>query len=151
MELPILSGSLSPKPPCTLPRRVVRRLAGFTLIELLIVMSIIVILVSIAIPLYQKSILRTKESVLKNNLLTLRTVIDEYTYDKQKAPLSLQDLVQEGYLKEIPRDPMTDNNTAWRLVMEDAGQSVNQNEPGIFDVHSGSDKIGLDGTAYSDW
>ena len=124
---------------------------GFTLIELLIVMSIVVILVSIAIPLYQKSILRTKESVLHSNLQTLRTVIDEYTYDKQKAPQQLQDLVQEGYLREIPRDPMTDNNTSWRLVMEDATQSVSQNEPGIFDVHSGSDKISLEGTAYSDW
>src|SRR5690349_22103205 len=128
-----------------------RSLAGFTLIELLIVMSIIVILVSIAIPLYQKSLIRTKESVLKNNLMALRTVIDEYTYDKQKAPQSLQDLVQEGYLREVPRDPMTDSNTTWRIVMEDATQSVNQTEPGIFDVHSGSDRMGLDGTPYSDW
>jgi general secretion pathway protein G len=128
-----------------------RSLAGFTLIELLIVMSIIVILVSIAIPLYQKSIVRTKESVLRNNLFTLRTVIDEYTYDKQKAPQTLQDLVQEGYLREVPRDPITDSNTSWRTVMEDAVQSVNQTEPGIFDVHSGSDKMGMDGTPYSDW
>ena len=126
-------------------------ISGFTLIELLIVMSIIVILVSIAIPLYQKSLIRTKESVLKNNLMALRTVIDEYTYDKQKAPQSLQDLVQEGYLREVPRDPMTDSNTTWRIVMEDATQSVNQTEPGIFDVHSGSDRMGLDGTPYSDW
>lgn len=127
------------------------RLTGFTLIELLIVMSIIVILVSIAIPLYQKSLLRTKETVLRSNLQTLRTVIDEYTYDKQKAPQALDDLVQEGYLKKVPDDPMTNSNTTWRLVMEDAGQSVNQSEPGIFDVHSGSDKMSLDGTPYSDW
>ena len=123
---------------------------GFTLIELLIVMSIIVILVSIAIPLYQKSILRTRETVLRNNLMTLRTTIDEYTYDKQKAPQALQDLVQEGYLREIPKDPMTGSNN-WRIVMEDAVQSVNQTEPGIFDIHSESDKISLDGTPYSDW
>jgi general secretion pathway protein G len=128
-----------------------RRSLGFTLIELLIVMSIIVILVSIAIPLYQKSIVRSKESVLRNNLFTLRTVIDEYTYDKQKAPQTLQDLVQEGYLREVPRDPITESNSSWRVVMEDAVQSVNQTEPGIFDVHSGSDKMGLDGTPYSDW
>jgi general secretion pathway protein G len=124
---------------------------GFTLIELLIVMSIIVILVSVAIPLYQKSILRTKESVLHNNLMTLRTTIDEYTYDKQKAPQALQDLVQEGYLHQVPIDPMTGSSTTWKIVMEDALQSVNQTEPGIFDVHSGSDKTSLDGTAYSDW
>ena len=131
--------------------RIGRRSFGFTLIELLIVMSIILILVSIAIPLYQKSIVRAKESVLRNNLFTLRTVIDEYTYDKQKAPQTLQDLVQEGYLKQVPKDPITDSNSSWRTVMEDAVQSVNQTEPGIFDVHSGSDKMGLDGTPYSDW
>jgi general secretion pathway protein G len=126
-------------------------IAGFTLIELLIVMSIIVILVSVAIPMYQKSILRTRETVLHSNLMTLRTTIDEYTYDKQKAPQSLQDLVQEGYLKQVPKDPITDSNTTWRIIMEDASQSVNQTEPGIFDVHSGSDKMGLDGTPYSEW
>jgi general secretion pathway protein G len=127
------------------------RRGGFTLIELLIVMSIVAILVSLAIPIYQKSILRSKETVLRNNLFTIRQVIDEYTYDKQKAPQALQDLVQEGYLREVPKDPMTDSNTTWRTVMEDAGQSVDQNEPGIFDVHSGSDKMGLDGTPYADW
>jgi general secretion pathway protein G len=127
------------------------RHCGFTLIELLIVMSIVVVLVSIALPLYQKSILRSKETVLRSNLMTLRTVIDEYTYDKQKAPLALQDLVQEGYLRQVPQDPMTGSNTTWRLVMEDAAQSVSQTEPGIFDVHSGYDKMSLDGTPYSEW
>jgi general secretion pathway protein G len=127
------------------------RRSGFTLIELLIVMSIITILVSLAIPVYQRAIIRSKESVLKNNLFTIRQVIDEYTYDKQKAPQSLQDLVQEGYLREVPTDPMTDSSTTWRIVMEDALQSVDQTEPGIFDVHSGSDKTALDGTPYADW
>jgi len=127
------------------------RRSGFTLIELLIVMSIVTILVSIAIPVYQRSIIRSKETVLKSNLFTLRQVIDEYTYDKQKAPQALQDLVQQGYLREVPRDPMTDSNTTWRIVMEDALQSVDQTEPGIFDVHSGSDKTGLDGTPYAEW
>src|SRR5437870_9579869 len=97
---------------------------GFTLIEILIVVSIIGILVSIAVPIYQKSILRTRESVLRNNLFTMRTVLDEYTYDKQKAPQTLQDLVTEGYLRDVPVDPMTGNNTSWRIVMEDAVQSV---------------------------
>ncbi|MDQ6707142.1 MAG: type II secretion system GspH family protein [Acidobacteriota bacterium] len=124
---------------------------GFTLVELMIVMAIIVILISISIPYYQKSILRAKESVLHNNLFTIRTVLDEYTYDKQKAPQALQDLVSDGYLREVPRDPIAGDNTSWRIIMEDAGQSVNQNEPGIFDVHSGSDKMSLEGTPYSEW
>jgi general secretion pathway protein G len=128
-----------------------RREFGFTMVELMIVMAIIVILISIAIPQYQKSIIRAKESVLKNNLTTLRQVIDEYTYDKQKAPQQLQDLVTAGYLRDIPVDPMTDSNQSWKTIMEDSLQSVNQTEPGIFDVKSGSDKTGLDGTPYSDW
>ena len=125
--------------------------SGYTLVELMIVMAIISILVSIAVPLYQKALLRSKESILKNNLFTLRTVIDNYSYDKGKAPQSLQDLVTEGYLQKLPVDPMTGNNQTWRTVMEDASQSVSQSEPGIFDVKSGSDKMSLDGTAYSEW
>ena len=127
------------------------RRRGFTLIEMMIVMAIITILVSLAVPLYQKALVRAKESVLRNNLFTIRTVIDEYTYDKQKAPQSLQDLVTDGYLKDVPFDPMTGNNSSWKTIMEDAGQSVNQSEPGIFDVRSGSDKISLEGTPYSEW
>ncbi|HTS61315.1 MAG TPA: prepilin-type N-terminal cleavage/methylation domain-containing protein [Candidatus Acidoferrales bacterium] len=128
-----------------------RRTRGFTFVELMVVVTIIVILISMAIPIYNRSILRAKESVLKNNLFTLRTCIDNYTYDKQKAPQSLQDLVTEGYLQKVPVDPMTGSNQGWRTVMEEASQSVNQSEPGIFDVKSSSDKIGLDGTPYADW
>ncbi len=125
--------------------------SGFTLIELMIVMSIVTILTSIALPMYQKSILRAKENVLKSNLFTLRMVIDEYTYDKQKAPQSLQDLVTEGYLHKVPVDPITNSDAQWRIIMEEAMTSVSQTEPGIFDVRSGSDKMGLDGTSYSEW
>src|ERR1041385_6127707 len=125
--------------------------SGFTMIELMIVMAIVVILISIAVPLYQKSLLRTKESVLKNNLFTIRTVIDEYTYDKQKAPQTLQDLVSEGYLKEVPIDPIVGNNTSWRIIMEQPMLSVSQTEPGIFDVKSASDAKSLEGTPYSEW
>ena len=128
-----------------------RRAAGFTFVELMVVITIIVILISMAIPIYNNTIRRSKESVLKNNLFTLRTVIDNYTYDKQKAPQSLQDLVNDGYLRDVPMDPMTGSNQSWKTIMEDASQSVNQTEPGIFDVKSGSDKIGLDGTPYSEW
>lgn len=124
---------------------------GFTLVELMIVMTIVTILVSIAVPLYQRSILRAKESVLKNNIFTMRTVIDEYTLDKQKAPQTLQDLVTEGYLREIPMDPITGSGETWRVIMEDAMASVDQTEPGIFDVKSGSDKVSLDGTPYAEW
>jgi general secretion pathway protein G len=128
-----------------------RRRFGYTLVEIVIVLTIISILVSIAVPLYQKALLRTKESVLRNNLFTLRTVIDEYTYDKQKAPQSLEDLVREGYLRQIPEDPITNSNQTWKIIMEDALTSVNQTEPGIFDVRSGSDKISLEGTPYAEW
>ena len=124
---------------------------GYTLIELVIVMAIISILVAIAVPLYQKSLLRTKESLLKNNLFTLRTVIDEYTFDKQKAPQNLQDLVNEGYLRAVPIDPITGSDQSWKLIIEDSVSSVNQTDPGIFDVRSGSDKRSLEGTLYSDW
>jgi general secretion pathway protein G len=124
---------------------------GFTLIEILIVMTIISLLVTISIPIYTRAITRTKESILRNNLFTLRTLIDEYTYDKQKAPQALQDLVNEGYLREIPLDPITGSRDSWQVVMEDAVQAVNQTEPGIFDVKSGSDQKALDGTPYSDW
>ena len=132
-------------------RRAMKRLRGFTFVELMVVVTIMVILISMAIPIYNRAIIRSKESVLKNNLFTIRTVIDNYTYDKQKAPQSLQDLVTEGYLTKIPIDPMTASNQSWRTVMEDAAQSVSQSEPGIFDVNSGSDKMALDGTAYRDW
>ncbi|MDX2150216.1 MAG: type II secretion system protein [Bryobacteraceae bacterium] len=127
------------------------RRRGFTLIELMIVMAIVTILVAIAAPMYQRSIVRAKESVLKSNLFVLRQVIDEYTFDKQKAPQSLQDLVSAGYLRQIPVDPMTGNADSWKIVMEDSLTSVNQTEPGIFDVRSGSDKTSSEGTPYSEW
>ena len=128
-----------------------RKSRGFSLIELMIVMAIIVILMSVAIPHYQKSIISSKETVLRNNLFTMRTVIDEYSYDKQKAPATLQDLVSGGYLRDVPRDPITGTNNSWKVIQEDSGQAVNSTEPGIFDIRSGSDKISLDGTAYSEW
>jgi len=125
--------------------------SGYTLIEMIIVMAIISILIAIAVPLYQKSLLRTKESLLKNNLFTLRTVIDEYTYDKQKAPQTLDDLVNDGYLRAVPLDPITNSTQTWRLVMEDAVTSVDQTMPGIYDVRSGSDQKSLEGTSYAEW
>ena len=128
------------------------RTRGFTFVELMVVITIIVILISMAVPIYNKTIIRSKESVLKTNLFTLRTVIDNYTYDKMKAPQALQDLVSEGYLRDIPVDPMTGNNQSWQTVMEPPTGSVDQSNPGIFDVKSGSDKTSpLEGTAYAEW
>ena len=128
-----------------------RRRLGFTLVELMIVMAIIAILISIAIPVYNRAITRARESVLKNNLFTMRTVIDEYTYDKGKAPQNIQDLVSDGYLRQIPIDPMTGSSDSWKVIMEDALTAVNQTDPGIFDVRSGSDKTSLEGTPYAEW
>lgn len=131
-------------------RRRLRR-AGFTMVELLMVMAVITILISIAVPYYQKTLIRSKESLLKNNLFTMRTVIDEFTIDKGKAPQSLNDLVQEGYLRAVPTDPFTGQDNTWKIIMEDGQNAVNQSEPGIFDVRSGSDKMSLEGSAYSEW
>ncbi len=123
---------------------------GFTLIELMIVLSIMIILIAIAVPNYQISITRARESVLRSDLYTLRSVIDQYTLDKQKAPQSLDDLVSAGYLRSLPVDPMT-KEANWTTVQEDALMAVDQQEPGIFDVHSASDQQGSDGTTYSSW
>jgi len=123
---------------------------GYTLIELIIVMAIVSILMAIAVPQYQKSLRRTKETLLHSHLQTLRTVIDEFTFDKKKAPQTLQDLVAEGYLRAVPIDPITGNDE-WRTVQEDSLTAVDQTEPGIYDVRSLSDQISLEGTPYSEW
>lgn len=125
--------------------------AGFTIIELMVCMAIVLVVISVAVPLYQKSIIRARESVLRQNLTSMRLVIDEYTYDKQKAPQQLEDLVREGYLRQMPMDPIAGNSTSWKVIMEDASASASQSEPGIFDVRSSSEKTSLEGTPYSDW
>lgn len=127
------------------------RQLGFTLIELMVVISIIVILMSVAIPRYQASILRARETVLRDDLYTLRSVIDQYTLDKQKAPQSLQDLVDSGYLKTLPLDPFTNSRDSWIPVTDDSVMSPDQSQPGIIDVHSGSEQKSSEGSAYSSW
>jgi len=130
-----------------------KRSRGFTLIELMIVISIILILVSVALPAYNQSIVRARESVLKQNLFTLRSVISQYTLDKQKAPQSLDDLVSAGYLKQLPVDPMTGKNDTWVADQEENTiMSIDeQDQGGIIDVHSGSEAVSSEGTAYSTW
>jgi general secretion pathway protein G len=125
--------------------------SGFTLIELMIVMTIILILTAIAIPAYQASVRAAREAVLKEDLQTIRSAIDSYTADKQKGPQSLDDLVQEGYLREIPQDPMTHAKDTWVTDMGDSLHSLDQTDPGIDDVHSGSQDTGTDGQPYSAW
>lgn len=124
---------------------------GFTLLELMIVMVVIGLLAAIAIPSYTNNIRNAKEAVLKEDLHTMRTAIDSYTVDKQKAPQSLDDLVQAGYLKTMPIDPFTHRNDTWTPVQDDAMSTVDETQSGIDDVHSGAQLTGSDGTSYSTW
>jgi general secretion pathway protein G len=124
---------------------------GFTLIELMIVMTIIGLLLAIAIPSYVNSVRSAKEAVLKEDLHTMRTAIDSYTVDKQKAPQSLDDLVQAGYLKTMPKDPITQRTDTWMPVQEDSLMTLDQTQPGIDDVHSGAQQTASDGSSYSSW
>jgi general secretion pathway protein G len=131
-------------------QRALQGARGFTLLELMIVISIIMILMAVAVPVYNQSIIQARESVLRSNLSTLRNVISQYTLDKQKAPQSLDDLVQGGYLRQVPVDPMT-RLPNWEVVQEDVMLAVDQQDPGITDVHSASSGTASDGTAYSTW
>jgi len=123
---------------------------GFTLIEMVVVISMILILLSIALPMYNQSVIRAREATLRQNLATLNKVIDQYTLDKQKAPQSLDDLVSAGYLKFVPND-ITGSKDTWVLEQEDSLKSIDQTQPGIVGVHSGSDQTAIDGTLYSSW
>jgi len=123
---------------------------GFTLLEMMIVISIILILVGIAAGMYQQSIRRARESVLKTDLQTMRNAIDNYTMDKLQAPQSLQDLADSHYLRELPIDPITQQRD-WVAHFGDTLISPEQTGTGLDDVHSNSDQIGSDGTPYNTW
>jgi general secretion pathway protein G len=125
--------------------------SGFTLIELIVVMSIIAILATLAVPSFVGAIRSAREAVLREDLHVMRAAIDSYTMDKQKAPQSMDDLVQAGYLKEIPVDPMTHTNDTWVTDQSDSLYSLDQTEPGIDNIHSGSQEQGSDGRSYTEW
>jgi len=126
-------------------------LQGFTLLELMIALSVVLILASFAIPAYYLAIQRAREAVLRQDLYTLRSLVDEYTVDKQRPPASLQELVEGGYLRGgIPVDPITGSSESWRVDVEDV-PGPDQTQPGVVDVHSGSDDTAIDGTPYSSW
>jgi general secretion pathway protein G len=124
---------------------------GFTMIELLIVISIIVVLASMGMTQYRNSVIRAREAVLKEDLFRMRDAIDQYYADRNKYPASLDDLVSEGYLREVPTDPMTQSKDSWQPVNAEANVNDTTAEPGIYDVKSGSDQAALDGTRYADW
>jgi general secretion pathway protein G len=122
---------------------------GFTLLELMIVISVIIILASIALPQYQKTIMHAKETVLRDDLFKMRSLIDQYAADKGKLPQSMDDLVSAGYLREMPVDPFTEQKD-WSVATGDDPNSTS-GEQGVVDVHSASPEVGTDGRPYSDW
>lgn len=125
--------------------------AGFTLLELMIVMSIIGILAAIAIPSFVQNVRHAKEAVLREDLQTMRGAIDSYTYDKQKAPQTGDDLVTSGYLKTMPKDPMTQRTDTWIFDQGSNLTTVDETQSGIDNVHSGAQEVSTEGTSYSTW
>lgn len=123
-----------------------RQEGGFTLIELMIVMSIVAILLTIAQPMYRDSKLRAQEAVLMENLFTLRDVIDQFYVDKGRYPDSLEEIQESSYIRSIPKDPFTKSAEKWQLIQPPEGI-----KGGVYDVHSGSDRIAIDGSPYNEW
>ena len=124
---------------------------GFTLIELLVVISLIVLLASIGLVMYQNSVQRGREAVLKEDLFRMRDAIDQHYADKGKYPASLEDLVSAGYLRKVPVDPMTQSTETWQTVPAEPDPANLTVEPGIYNVRSGAEGQALDGSKFSEW
>ena len=125
---------------------------GFTLLELLIVVALIAIITALAVPQFKHTPQKAKEAVLKEDLYTLRDVIDQYFTDKGKYPATLEDLVEAGYIRKVPVDPITGSSDSWQLEMAEMGEDEGEDAAGgIYDVHSGASGTALDGTNYSEW
>jgi general secretion pathway protein G len=131
--------------------RGINSVEGFSLLEMMMVVTVILIVASIAAPIYQTCATRTREAVLRDHLYTLRSLIDRFTLDNGRAPFRLEELVEKGYLGRLPTDPFTGSNESWQEVKEDEPLSPSQTSLGIADVRSGSDALSLEGTPYSSW
>ena len=125
--------------------------SGFTLIEVMIVLTLVVLLASMGMTQYRNSVTRAEEAVLKENLFRMNDAIDQYYADKNKYPSDLAALASEGYLREIPEDPMTKSKDTWVTVQSEADANNPAAEPGVYAVKSGSERTALDGTRYADW
>ncbi len=128
-----------------------RKRNGFTLIEVLIVVTLVIVLASVGMATYTNSVRRAREATLREDLFRIRDVIDQYYADKNKYPSSLQALVSGGYLRDIPKDPITNSADTWQTVPAEADPNNPAAEPGIYNVKSGSEETAMDGSKYSDW
>jgi general secretion pathway protein G len=125
--------------------------SGFTLVELLVVLALISILASMAVVQYKNGVRHSQESVLRTDLFRMRDAIDQYYADKNKYPASLETLVSDGYMRQVPPDPMTQSSDTWQTVPAEPDPSNPTAEPGIYNVKSGATGTGLDGSSYADW